>query len=477
MKEIHAVIYTDGSAGPTNPGPWGGGAHGYLYDNNDLKAKHADLPTGYVMTNIGYVIKENLKNSGGTLVKPLFYINASYSFQSIGTNNTGELEGVIKTLEYLELTTLDEVIGIKNILFKIDSTYVLGVIKSIMQDKTRGWYRHDRVNLEYWIALEKLLITFNNKGVVIETMKVGAHSDNLGNNIADRMAFVGKERSGKNIGKHTFDIRKGNKYWKGKKTLHPFLRYKQLFFTDEQRQFEKVRSYSILDYKGDDEVGIRTKEACFGVVLPSEPPIEIENVIDLFQSNLKRTSIVSTVILKNLYSQPVDLYYTNLFGTDAMFFDKQKVILNCLKETDVVVAIKPPGLAKQAIDKTYELLEVLRVKEADGKDGEYRTYHDITKNIFGVDVKGKPKTLLGVTDKIMEIDIIVSGKDINVKVELGKDCIDRNQFKKIENDEPEVVMIVDKISERLLRYYIYINCKNTNDRGIWCSMYTNNIYL
>jgi hypothetical protein len=56
------MIYADGSAAPTNPGPTGWGIHGFLYA--DIKPKKGSGNSAWNLTKTGYVAKNDATQKG-----------------------------------------------------------------------------------------------------------------------------------------------------------------------------------------------------------------------------------------------------------------------------------------------------------------------------------------------------------------------------------------------------------------------------
>lgn len=136
-------IYTDGSC-QGNPGPGGWGVLFRAIENNKI-------------------IKEK-KLSGK---------------EGSTTNNRMELTAAIKALETLSKSA--------SITIHTDSKYVKnGITKWIKNWETNNWKTSQNKNVknkDLWIQLRKLTERHN-----IEWVWVKAHSDNEGNDIADRLA-------------------------------------------------------------------------------------------------------------------------------------------------------------------------------------------------------------------------------------------------------------------------------------------------
>jgi len=72
--------------------------------------------------------------------------------------------------------------------------------------------------------------------------------------------------------------------------------------------------------------------------------------------------------------------------------------------------------------------------------------------------------------------LMKDNKNIKVILELGKDTITRNQFKKLEKLEPVVTLITNELSNNYIEYYVIVETKKNNDIGIYCNYFSNGVY-
>jgi len=189
-KEYIAVVYTDGSAQP-NPGPYGGGAHGYLFLDIEYK-NNTDRPNHYMVSDRGYLEKHEITDAD-RVVKPELYYNATYSYGKYGTNNQAELSAVFDTIDILSSK-----VNLKKIIILTDSTYTISVFNVVRKDlEDRKWLLMDRPNLDLWEKLANVLVA--HKDMDISLSKVKAHGTAVGNNAADRLAYSARELSGRGV--------------------------------------------------------------------------------------------------------------------------------------------------------------------------------------------------------------------------------------------------------------------------------------
>lgn len=469
--EYKAICYVDAGCKP-NPGYYGCGIHGYVYDPKNNGNKSSDKPSKYVISDLGYIEVEALLKRPHVIVIPDYYINGAISFSGIGTNNVGEILAMIiainKVIEFNEGKIVE-------LLLKADSSYAIHIFNTIVNDPEETWRHKVETNVEYYNMLYTTMLRAKENGLLVTVSKVEGHSNSLGNHLADRLATMARILSSKAIIKDQFIFTPVKKYWSMNEDRHTFLRFRQLYFTNVAREASTETVYSIMNYKRDIEAGKRTHEATFGMVVLKEAPSLVENVINEYQANLKTMSIVSSVDLDELYTQ-YHTNYVNLFGTDVYTYSKNKPALSLFDERQIVESIYPPGLANQALEKMMVLYEILKEYRIKDTATPSRLYVDISHYFYNNDGK-KIETILDRTNPKMLIPIEINNKTIQVPIELGKDCLDRNQFKQIEKHEVSVVLVVKYISETCFTYYVIVDMKATGDLSVWCNFYSNKVLL
>jgi len=461
------VVYVDGSARP-NPGFYGSGYHGYIFKNESKGKKNTDKLTKYVISDIGYIEADQLLKFKYVTVIPEFYINGYCSYGDIGTNNVAELNAFIESCLNLLNTEFD----IKKIVIKADSQYLLGIIKTVSNGD--DWmYDPNKPNLSYWRTIRTIVDTLKSKNIELVTMKVDGHSTSLGNNIADRLALIGTTQSTRFKVENKFHLTPGNKYWGITKERHPFLSFKQLFFTNSLRSKSEETIYSIMNYKKDVEPGRKSHEACFGLVILQNHDDYIENAITTYQSYLKSLSLMSSVDLDALYSQNA-VVMQDAFGNDGLLFDYKRNLLTMTETQEIVFEVKPAGLATQAIEKLMALHSIIQEYKDSGTS---RTYIDITDHFFGLDAKNKVITKLGNGVADLNITVNFEGKDLLIPLVLGTDTLTRNIFKRIEKENVKVTLVLKRLSPSFITYYTIVDMQTSGDISIWHNFYNNNILL
>lgn len=514
-KEYTCIAYTDGSAMP-NPGFYGSGAHAYFYTDDGMGVKNVDKPLGNDITNRGYnetgdkkitepmltsyigkgislqkystelyklwvgdanteTVEEftNLLNSDVFVVKPEFYLNMIESYAEVGTNNRGEVLALIGLIE----TIKKEEINVSKIICHSDSEYLLAIFKGISNDKERKWFREDRPNIDLWLLLESEYQLLEHKGVDLEVKWVKGHSTNLGNNIADRLAYLARYKSSLSKSGRIYKINPGKKYWKPGFNKHPFIDFRQLFFNNHHGYINPngLPEYLIMNYKRDVETGKKSNEAMLGVVQLTSGIDIINNIIDEHNKAMQKTSILSSVNLPEVYSQNHQLFLEN-FGSDIYTFNPRNNTMLVLEERAVTSNVTPVGLANNAMHKTMRLRDILTKYLAKDNEPEFRRYVDITDSIFKENDTGKTKCILPNGEKFLTVDFKYDDVEMTNVFQLGIDCIDRNHLRKIEKLKPKVTLVLDKRSDDIYEYYIIVETLENYDAGIFCNVYTNKVF-
>ena len=464
----HAVIYTDGSAKnltkPGHPGDWSCGLHGYIYSSNNLDNKNGDKPNGYILTDIGYVENSQLAKDVYKTVIVDQYLNGYESYAGIGTNNTGEITGIL--LAITEMLKND----ITSLYIKTDSTYAMHVFETVKSDPAKNWDRADLKNRDYYFIVDGILKEAAESNMKIRIIKVAGHSTALGNHLADRMALLGRLNSTRyHEDKSHVIYTDPKKYWKPKLERHPFLGYKQLFFTNQIEPADGPGVYSILDFKKDDETGKKSSSSTYGLVVLNEKVPEIENVKRIYQKELQSLSLISSLELSMIYNQNSKLY-DDLFGGDVYTFNRRgRKYLSILEEDIVCTEVYPPGLAKSALDKTLLLGNIL--DDYRGNQSIYK-YSDISDKIYKTNEDGKIETIITQDDKMLAL----KHDDIDIVLQLNNDMLSRNQFKKIEKEDTDVILVTIEKTKRSVEYFTIVHMKKTNDIIILCNFYSNVVY-
>ena len=471
MNKYRCVLYVEGGCLP-NPGSWGSGIHGYVYnieEHDAIKAKkYSDKPNGRIMTTDGYKLAFDTKFED---VIPEYYINGYVSSDLEGTNNIAELTAIVESIKYI-LSNIDT-IPIREVLFKTDSEYCIAVCNNIIKNDNKA-VDNTRPNYAYWVKIAELLTQLKDNNITFNITYVKGHSDSLGNHLADRLATMGRVESAAGNNCVDIQITPAKGYWKYTNPVrHPFLQYRQLYFLNTLN-IPGVTTYGVMKYSKDDEPGTKSHEASFGLVILNDEPEYIGSVIKKFQTQRKSINVTSTVNLDSLYKQHTSIY-NKLFGSKIFIYDTGSKSLCTMLEIPVVSEIHPVGLATKAMEKIYVLNKYIEAFKSNTNNPAY-IFKDITELFFTTGDKNKKKITISNNDKVVTVTEKIKDSDIKVNIEIGKDIIDRNHLAKLIDFNPKITLVLLRVSELCIEYYVIIELDN-GDISIWCNYYSNQILL
>jgi len=461
-KTYSGIFSVDGSAFP-NPGDYGFGVHGYIYETATYN-KNNDRPTTHYTTDTGYVVREDMSRSDSKEVKPTHYLDMIGGYSNIGTNNMGELLAIVEVLRYFNTSD----VNVNDIIIQSDSKYAIGACNAMLAG-SKKWNVPDKPNLDILRNMSAVVDASNERGAKVTLVKVKGHSGDLGNHLADRLALLGRVNSSKGIYGIKYNFRAG-KYWKLKDDKHPFINVNHLFFTNDTRI---ENSYIIMDYPTDIELGKKTNESLYGVVVMKEPIPLVDNVVNAFNNNMRSLGILSTIKVSNLTNQ-YHIVNRDAFGDDVYMFNSRSNELNVMDNLQLANHIRPAGLATQMYTKTLNLRSILD-SYLKNEPTTVRQFHDVTDVFFGKDAKDKPVCILNNGARIVDVNITVNKKQHKLPMLLGIDLIPRNNIKRLEKLNPKVTIVSDIVGGKVIEYYTVIECDD--GVAIYCNFYSNKIFI
>lgn len=490
---MNVVIYTDGSfktnvEGDMTLGSYGSGAHGYVYDETKELKITTDSPHNFYITTEGYVVSNEYNPDIYKAVSPCYYIDASYSFLNKGTIGKAELLAiscVIRSILENRNSIETETSKLNNILVLSDSTYAIGEVDRANTypniEEYKKYLKPDTPNSDILLDIKILLNELAKSNIKIQLDKVAAHSMHIGNDIADDLAYLARELSGNhklvNLCK-IYKIEKGKRYWNYSLEEYELLKFKQLFFTNSLRANGTEVIYSIMNYKTDVEPGTRTHDAMMGLVCLKHSPEIIEDAIEEYHRGLRTMSILSVVNLKNLYSRDVSYYY-DMFGRDLFTFIYSKREL-LKRNIPIVTPVRSSGLANKLLMDMQFMYKYITYYRDISKDTVVEDtlvnntirYINIT-NVFYDLEKKKKSCIVPQGSTFIVVDSEWDGKPLKFPLSLGKDILERNQFKRLESTDIKVYAVIEKMSDKSYRYYTLI--KSDGNIGIYANLYSNKI--
>lgn len=484
-----AIIYTDGSFKPnveSDPtlGCYGAGVHGYVFNTLRSGKTTADSPQNYYITKSGYVINTMYDKDTDTPVIPSYYIDGVYGFLNKGTISQAELLGIICSLT--DLLKHNEIFKLNKVIIYSDSTYALDVFGKVICELDTFSFSTDTANFSLYEDMRKILLQYRHSNIEVSAEKIQAHTIHIGNNMADDNAYLARKQSGERtyINKFTvfdtnLDGKKANKYWSNNIEENELLKFKQLFFTNSLRAQRDEIIYSVMNYKTDVEPGTRTHDALLGLVSVANPPAIIEDAIKHFHKSTSTTSVLSTINLKNLYSRDVSYPYS-LYGDRIYTYVHSKRSL-LKRSTPIITPVNPPGLSTKLLmdmQFMYNFISIYRtIKDTLTKEevmvNKSLLFTNITDRIYGINAKKKISCIIPQGNTYIDIVHTINEKSIKFPISLGKDTLDRNNFKRLESNSPTVILIVDIKSNKFFEYYTLIDVNG--DIGVYTNLYSNKV--
>lgn len=496
-NKINYVIYTDGSARPTNPGPCGAGFHGYSYEDKGEPEKTKNKPAKVCVTNQGYKTQEEFKmltSIGGKEsktyeVNPISYHEYFGTPSVISTNNVGEVLAIIKALEYIS-----DKDNVGKISIFADSKISINILKDCINPNGR----ESAVTLngkDLQSDMKGIYRVIKDMGITVEVEHIYGHSGDFGNEHSDVMAKMGSQyfithRKEKEVFK---DIEPKDMWKSYSSERNAHLGFKRILFKsndayDISRLNPNVNVYPGTNVKDISEAGKPASESSYTIAVLSEPDALIEMAKNQFSSEMKTRSVIAGINVENIYK---NYRWIRDYDTDCLSKHKHKNIISVNNNTffSSVVAneINPPGLANKAMDRYVPLFPKLidcmvGVKDNAFKDGILdkgaNIYIDVTHLFYDYD-EAKDKYKLkdaiykdGVnpifnheTDKHTFKIVMMQGLDVMPKINL----------KKIESKNPRVYLFLENGVNKL-DYGTITASLADNNISIWQSSNTCRVY-
>lgn len=438
MRRI--IFYSDGSCRP-NPGVGGWGMHGYLFDT-ELKIKKTASPAGFKITDKGYLSKEQSMLVEHTIVCPIEYYDASGYCGDNTTNNVTELLAVYNIL----LFTSTHDLAVSEIHIHIDSNYVLNGLGKILSDVK--W--SSETNSDIWTKVKEITAMLTDLGIDITPLKIAAHSNNYGNDIADKRAMIGGLLKNEKVST-IMNITEAPKYSRNELSnrlvKYPLLHPRSMVFsTDADINYNN--NYCILDHDSKLPIGKFSSTSTYILTILDDPISIIEDV-KLKQRAISANCGVSAVLkLSDLLKKDVMQDYT-LFGT--IIFTKANTNLAAVRYLDKQIVSKvivPPGISFKAV-QVFSMLHNIAYSYKDANTIVCDKM-DIKDDVLVEDV---------INRKTNKIRVNVNGK--KHWLVLGKDLPTLNIIQKIKRDPKLTIDLVLWQSEDSKRYATVITTNNT----------------
>lgn len=481
------VFYTDGSCRPTNPGPIGWGAHGYLFSYD--KPKKGSGNQTHILTPSGYVPKSEKAKEAFTEIIPISY------FEMFGSDLEQQNSAIAELLGMYNALLKANTYPISTLTVYVDSEYVRrGVEEWYHTWEKNNWVRNDGSKVPNESQWKKLIEQYNllkDKGVVVNIEWVKGHNGIFGNTLADKLANIGSNYSIRKMLRTECKIVPAEGYWSREVIKHPLISSKRMLFsTDSGTQIPG--EYYLTDAVTDEDmIGKKRSEGSYSIViLPiTEKPLE---VMREYQTSIAYglNSIILARIDK-LYNS--DMYFDLMEYGDVCFVKAKSfnLDLNFVDDLPVTKELRPAKLSMRAMSSIAFLKNILNtfrdITDSGVIEDKY-SIENITSQLYKLEdkvVKGKietsfklrPEFVVGVTSLKLDKKVMKGDKEITVNLVLnfGIDTVERNSFKKLEPFKPTVYLMSWLESPETLRYVTII--KTDDAYGIYAGMYSNMVFI
>ncbi len=437
------------------------GVHGYHYTDNEIKVQSSKKPNNTRITNVGYLLNADLKKVPNIVIAPLLFID--YYKRYTESRDVTIVKTLLKIIKYVRL-------------FKIDTVYIATnnvTLLKILKSDIEALKINLAINETLFRHLKFSLDKFNN----FNYRRVYDYETNIGLNRAHEAILVSNNVK-KNI---FFKISNIKYYWSPQNNRHPMFRVRHLIFVNKLDDRPK---YYLANYKKDDPIGLRTNYVVYYTILLREPIKVINDIKHKFLEILGDTEVVCTINLDNLYN-PTLLSLFNIYENDIYIINTDiKLSIDTIFGLNIAHEIKPVGLAGYGIKNCHIIEKVLIDYLSYKKTGNTTiTYVDITDVLY--DINGKQTIKKDISDSFkftvtIDEDKLLHNKGkskIKIRALVGLDTPSRNSLKKIEIDNPKILLAVYINSGVIVESYCIVDYADGSELLASVNIYSNKLPL
>lgn len=486
---VHLVIYADGSARPTNPGPFGSGMHGYVYRPVD-DPKKASRIGKWVATTKGYQVEKDLQGKAPQLVTVLRYVDLVLPHPVHGTNNEAELDALNGILEIL--TELNGTVG--SLLVLTDSRYVRDNFSMLSKWESNNWLTSVGTpvkNKALWQSVQTLTTALIQNGLQFSIDWVRGHNGELGNSRADVLAGIAAQTSSEEraaqITVYTTKVCHVPKI-----DVNPLLDMRRVYFNNHP-DYNFPGEYAMAGV----DVGRRSSEAEFSIVRLSTPDPVIELVKAQHFKHEREFNRIMFLKMDTLFSPAVYPFIEQYKETCFQPQTGRGVGIDFVDRTSLSYEVQASELPLRTVETLNYLTDILDVIEDRLKPVmDFTNYdremghriEDLTHHFYdGIEKKrGKVvfqekelKKTIGVGLPHIKlpatVDIGDGEREVLIPLLFGMDLPTRNALKRIETEDPRLYLITWKASAQSFKYATVLQTQSAS--GIWCNFHAAQIFL
>lgn len=490
-KTLHLVAYSDGGCRWTPPMA-GGGLHAYIYATSpgeELEVLVKEPPTKKeTPTTHGYVDENNLAeliSMGAKVVKPLVMVDSHVPVPN-GTNNIGELEGMISALT----VALEN--EVRSVVVAADSKYVLeGTLNHMHKWVKNNWCKGGGIpvqNVEYWKKIYGLVGQLDDKKVPVQMYWVMGHSGNLGNDTADNQATRGLILASKGLLEPVTTYKPAKGYWNFKADYNRLFCQNAWYFSTMSNQARLAPDGRHIYYTGkhgkdDEDHGKVQSSGSFAVLFLKEPE-PVLDCIRAYQESIAK-GLYGSPFVGNLSGTLSAKNYSDLCEHGSRYVHRPGVTesLEYVGGVSLTEQVNPPMMAWNA-ELRMNALRDTYLEYARGDVGtavNTLVVTDISDHVYEEDVsKKKPvyrlKGDILPTTRSLEVDVLynVTGSLETCKLTLavGVDLPTRNALSAIASEiKPAIKVVTWRESDHGFRYAVIVEVGD--DSGIWAGVFSN----
>lgn len=482
--KLGLVLYTDGSANP-NPGYVGWGAHGYIYQIIDSPKKH-DLHEN-ILTDKGYVSIIDFKEDSSEykIVEPTHFLTLYGSSNALSTNNVAEMLAMKNSLDYI----IKNNFKFETIQIYTDSNYVQkGICEWSEGWLKTNWVKRDGSEVSNRLLWEQVLLSVESiKHITPDTniSWVKGHKDHLGNLIADCLASNGSNDSANDIHNEEYTMVDAKDYFVNKVDVNPILSIPRMIFSSDPAKNNSGLYYMVKPSKPDIDIGVNDVNTTYCIVYLKEPDSVLEAIRARQSSVSKQRTSAFLAKTDSILNQKYYQWIKNNIYQSLKRKSQDDNSLLFFNNTPITIELNPAGLSFRAIEYFGYLEHVFNtyLNEETKNSFEY-TETDITEKFFSLEEKKVKKEIKYIKQlrpeikpgfKNTSIEVIIGNDKFKIPMALGLDLPDRNVLKKLEGENPRIILITRKESANMYRYLIIISTDKSD--SIWSNLSTTSIFI
>lgn len=484
----HAILYSDGSAKPRNPGVIGWSVHGYTFTSTPT-TKGAGHPK-VVPTSAGYLEK----SAASVPVDLVNYYDYLGWRPEVTTNNEAEVRGCLQALKYA--TTMPY---LKTVTVFSDSRYTVdGLNNHLPNWVSNNWRKRDGNPVQHsdiWKEALAVVDTLAKNNTKISVRWVKGHGTDFGNIRADQLASIASEiaLTATTIGEKE-TISESSGYWKTEAERHPLMGLRGWFFLVDKDQKQEGEYYLCNQVKSDEFIGRRDVDGAFGYVQLSAPDALMEIVRKRQIEEARSFQTLALARIDRIYDKAVCAAIES-HGTVVLRCRRSSNNLHFINEDAMVQPAKgdsgadkampvteelyPPKLALRCVDTVSGLISAVKAFQTNEQAPELvdSEFFDITNTYYTetTDKKGNAVTAfrkdIAVSDQSILVRRTAFGKELDFQQIFGIHILARNNMKRLEGTDVKVWLVVQKQSPRALRYYTVI--RSNQDWSAWSGAHSN----